>query len=154
MKVNIEEAEIERRSESNASNRPESRGLHPVGALARTHRKKSLPIGGRREINNKYKRSEPIANNRPESRGLHPVGALARTRRKKSLPIEGRPEKETSMKIRTDCKQSARISGTTPSECACAHPPEEKSPDWRKARKRNKYERSEPIANNRPESRG
>src|SRR3954470_19845915 len=37
------------------------------------------------------------------------------------------------MKIRTDCKQSPRISGTTPSGCACAHPPEEKSPDWRKA---------------------
>ena len=32
--------EIERRSESIASNRPESRGLHPVGALARTHQKK------------------------------------------------------------------------------------------------------------------
>src|SRR3954467_7475632 len=96
--MNIRGTKTERRSESIASNRPESRGLHPVGALARTHRKKSLPIGGRRERNNKYKRSEQIANNRPESRGLHPVGALARTHWKKSLPIGGRPEKQTSMK--------------------------------------------------------
>src|SRR4051812_47288793 len=78
------------RSESIANNRPKSRGLHPVGALARTHRKKSLPIGGRPEKETKYKRSEPIVNNRPESRGLHQVGALARTHRKKSLPIGGR----------------------------------------------------------------
>src|ERR1041385_3710303 len=38
-----------KRSEPIANNRPESRGLHPVGALARTHRKKSLLIGGRQE---------------------------------------------------------------------------------------------------------
>src|SRR3954468_22852891 len=38
-----------KRSEPIANNRPESRGLHPVGALARTHRKKSLPIGGRQD---------------------------------------------------------------------------------------------------------
>src|SRR3954469_16460913 len=38
-----------RRSEPTANNRPEYRGLHPVGALARTHRKKSLPIGERQE---------------------------------------------------------------------------------------------------------
>src|SRR4051812_35085184 len=43
---------------------------------------------------------------------------------------------ESTKKIRTDCEQSARISGTTPSGCACAHPPEEKSPDRRKARKK------------------
>ena len=35
----------EERSEPIENNRPKSRGLHPVGALARTHRKQSLPIG-------------------------------------------------------------------------------------------------------------
>src|SRR3954468_24625676 len=43
----ISEAQKLERSKSIASNRPESRGLHPVGALARTHRKKSLSVGGR-----------------------------------------------------------------------------------------------------------
>src|SRR3954469_14771103 len=75
---------IKRRSDSIASNRPESRGLHPVGALARTHRKRSLPIGGRPEKEIKYKRSKPIANNRPESRGLLPIGG-----RLKNLPHDG-----------------------------------------------------------------
>ena len=37
-------------------------------------------------------------------------------------------ERETQ-KIRTDCKQSDRISGTTPTGCACAHPLEERPPD-------------------------
>src|ERR1041384_7635926 len=37
-------------------------------------------------------------------------------------------ERETQ-KIRTDCKQSDRISGTTPTGCACAHPLEERHPD-------------------------
>src|SRR3954464_10560726 len=31
-------------------------------------------------------------------------------------------------KIRTNCEKSSRISGTTPSGCACAHPPEESLP--------------------------
>src|SRR3954469_8483934 len=83
------------------------------------------------------RRSESTASSRPESRGLHPVGALACTHKKQSLPIGGRQERQTNdisgIKIRIDCKQSARISGTTPSGCACAHPPEEKCPDWRKA---------------------
>src|SRR3954465_13233457 len=56
-------------------------------------------------------------------------------------------------KIRTDCEQSARISGTTPSGCACAHPPEESLPIGGRHEK-DKVKRSEPIANNRPESRG
>ena len=53
-------------------------------------------------------------------------------------------------KIQIDCEQSARISGTTPSGRAFAHPLEAKSPDWRKAiRKETKL-----ILGNRPESRG
>src|SRR3954471_18863826 len=47
--MNLRDTTSKKRSEPIANNRPESRGLHPVGALARTHRKKSLPIGGRIE---------------------------------------------------------------------------------------------------------
>src|ERR1041384_3226070 len=40
------------------------------------------------------------------------------------------------MKIRTDCKQSTRISGTTPSGWACPHPLEERSPGGRKQQRK------------------
>src|ERR1044072_631310 len=55
--MSIRNTETKRRSEPIASNRPESRGLHPVGALARTHRKKDLPRGGnnRRKIQRTYR---------------------------------------------------------------------------------------------------
>src|SRR3954470_11606328 len=85
--MNFRDTASKGRSESIANNWPESRGLHPVGALARTHRKQSLPIGGGPGRETTCKRSEPIVNNRPETRELHPVGALARTHRKQSLPI-------------------------------------------------------------------
>src|SRR3954465_11012988 len=48
------------------------------------------------------------------------------------------------MKIRTDCKQSVRISGTTPSGCACAHSLEESSTEWRKELK-EKAERNRSV---------
>src|SRR4051812_1370229 len=44
VRLTSKEQKLKRRSELIARNRPESRGLHPVGALARTHQKKSLPI--------------------------------------------------------------------------------------------------------------
>ena len=51
--MNIKSIKIQ----TNASNRPESRGLHPVGALARTHRKKGFPIGGKskRKVEKTYR---------------------------------------------------------------------------------------------------
>src|SRR3954467_8157600 len=68
------------------------------------------------------------------------VRLRAPTGRKVSRLEEGQKEKQ-NIKIRTNCEQSARISGTTPSGCACAHPPEAKSPDWRRARRRNKIKK-------------
>jgi len=44
-----------------------------------------------------------------------------------------RASEADTKEIRIDCKQSARISGTTPSGRAVAHPLEAKSPDRRKA---------------------
>src|SRR3954468_15374760 len=62
--------------------------------------------------------------------------------------------KENIKKIRIDCKQSARISGTTPSGCTFAHPLEAKSPDRRKAIRKEVGKEIESISSTRPESRG
>src|SRR4051812_14035147 len=132
--MNFRDTTTKRRSESIASNRPKSRGLHPVGALARIHRKKSLPIGGRQERKARHKDPNRLRTIGPNLGDYTQwVRLRAPTGRKVSRLEEGQKEKQ-NIKIRTDCEQSARISGTTPSGCACAHPPAAKCPDWRRAK--------------------
>src|SRR3954469_3485959 len=85
--------------------------------------------------------NQAILGTQPESRGLHPAGTQVYLREAEPSDLRKARMKIKVMKIRTDCKQSVRISGTTPSGCACAHPLEESSTEWRK-RLKEKAEKS------------
>src|SRR3954471_10376642 len=97
-----------------------------VRVRAPTGSKVSRLEEGDKEIN------QAILGTRPESRGLHPAGTQVYLREAEPSDLRKARMKIKVMKIRTDCKQSVRISGTTPSGCACAHPLEESSTEWRK----------------------
>src|SRR4051812_12689392 len=103
--MNFRDTTTKRRSESIASNRPKSRGLHPVGALARIHRKKSLPIGGRQERKARHKDPNRLRTIGPNLRDYTQwVRLRAPTGRKVSRLEEGQKEKRSikdSNRLRT-----------------------------------------------------
>src|SRR3954468_17419307 len=59
--------------------------------------------------------NQAILGTRPESRGLHPVGTQVYLREAEPSDLRKARMKIEVMNIQTDCNQSARISGTTPS---------------------------------------